>query len=414
MYSYKILDSESEAAYDNLTMLAAQICDTPVALITLLDPTRQWFKSALGIEIKETCRDVAFCDHAIKEKHRVTAIEDATKDARFAENPFVTEAPYVRFYAGAPILTPEGEALGTVCVIDTKPRKLSERAISTLQKLADQVMMLLELRKRNQLLIEEKNRSEAHISELEKFAYIVSHDLKSPLNNIFSLSSLLKDACAERLEESELRSLDFILESASSLGELIEGILHHYKSDSLPENEEETDLVRFFDKTTQLFGEQAQFTYAVPPSITKARFKTAPTQQILINLISNGINYNDAAVPQIDIIVNACDIGLAFSVTDNGRGIAEKDKEKIFELFTTLHTPDRDQRAGTGIGLATVQKLVHKSGGTIQVKSSPNDGSTFTFSIPASTAILKQTPPKGKARECRLSKCLIRTHLEVC
>ncbi len=121
---YRILDTEPERAFDDLTLLAARICDTPIALITLIDADRQWFKSRHGITVTETARSVSFCTHAIQQRD-VYIVEDAREHHRFRENPFVVGEPHIRFYAGAPLVTPDGHALGTLCVIDHVARSLN-------------------------------------------------------------------------------------------------------------------------------------------------------------------------------------------------------------------------------------------------------------------------------------------------
>jgi anti-sigma regulatory factor (Ser/Thr protein kinase) len=143
---YRILDTEPEQAFDDLTLIASQICGVPIALISLVDEDRQWFKSRVGVEVRETSRSVSFCAHAILQQGIFT-IADALTDERFCNNPFVKGEPHVRFYAGAPITTQDGYALGTLCVIDYVPRELTadqENALSALQR---QVSAQLELRR---------------------------------------------------------------------------------------------------------------------------------------------------------------------------------------------------------------------------------------------------------------------------
>ena len=143
---YDVLDTPPEQPLDDLTALAAYICRTPIALITLVDDKRQWFKSTFGFEARETSRDVSFCAHGLTATTPVV-VPDTTRDARFADNPFVTGGLQVRFYAAAPLRSPEGQALGTICVIDTVPRQLDEAQVAALQALSRQVMTQLELRR---------------------------------------------------------------------------------------------------------------------------------------------------------------------------------------------------------------------------------------------------------------------------
>ena len=145
--SYDILDTEAEVDFDKLTRLAAQICGTPIALISFVDENRQWFKAAHGLDTPETPREQAFCAHAILDKDSIFSVPDARADPRFSDNPLVTGTPHIRFYAGCPLVPEEGEALGTLCVLDREPRMLDARQQDALRILAQSVVVLLQTRK---------------------------------------------------------------------------------------------------------------------------------------------------------------------------------------------------------------------------------------------------------------------------
>jgi PAS domain S-box-containing protein len=157
---YAVLDTLPEQALDDLTALAAQICEAPIALISLVDERRQWFKSKVGLEVAETPRDVSFCAHALHQPD-LLIVPDTTQDERFAQNPFVLGEPGIRFYAGAPLVSPEGATLGTLCVIDRVPRTLTSAQEQALRVLARQVMTHLELRRHTRKLTESEERSRA-------------------------------------------------------------------------------------------------------------------------------------------------------------------------------------------------------------------------------------------------------------
>ena len=143
---YHILDTGTDQSYDDITILAAHICKVPIAMISLVDEVRQWFKSRLGVEQQQTPREVAFCAHAIL-RNEPFIVADATKDRRLADSALVTGEPHIRFYAGIPLINPEGLVLGTLCVIDRQPRRLTAAQQSALRALSRQVMALLELRR---------------------------------------------------------------------------------------------------------------------------------------------------------------------------------------------------------------------------------------------------------------------------
>ncbi len=167
LWEYGVLDTVPEEVFDDLTELAARICEAPIALITLVDEERQWFKSKVGVTLNETSREISFCAHAIHQPE-LFIVPDATQDHRFAKNPFVIADPKVRFYAGAPLVTPDGYALGTLCVIDKVPRELRPDQKQALRILARHVVSQLELRRRSHQLVDATKQREGIQKELDQ------------------------------------------------------------------------------------------------------------------------------------------------------------------------------------------------------------------------------------------------------
>ncbi|HVG41452.1 MAG TPA: GAF domain-containing protein [Chitinophagaceae bacterium] len=195
LYEYDILDTLPEKDFDYLTTIASQICDTPISLITLIDSSRQWFKSHHGLSIEETDKKYSFCAHAINMPYKMMVVPDARYDERFADNPFVTDEPKVVFYAGVPLVTEKGHALGTLCIIDKKPRTLSNKQNEALHALSNQVVKLLELRKNNKELSEIKEALEKSIdqyTQISKVAQVGGWEFDL-LKNKFNWTSITKE-----------------------------------------------------------------------------------------------------------------------------------------------------------------------------------------------------------------------------
>lgn len=378
LLSYKILDSEPEKDFDDITRLAAEICDTPVSVITLLDQDRQWFKSKIGLELEQTPRDVSFCGHAIQRPNENFIIENALDDERFRDNPLVTDGLKIRSYAGVPLVDPSGYALGTLCVIDSRAKKLEPYQVKALEKLANQVTKLLELRKNNYKLVESHNMLLQRYKDLESFSHVVSHDIKSPLNNITQLTQLFSEMYAENLDDQGKQMIGYIGTSAAELRKLVDGILEHYKYDTLDVSQREKIRLReFAGYIRSLLHAGDDIELILPPEYARFRSNKMAFGQILYNLLANAIKYNDKEKGVIEIGFEKRDGEVVVSVKDNGMGIPKEKFSKVFEIFATLGKTDRSGNKGTGIGLSTVQKLVAKLGGRIELESEPGVGTTF-------------------------------------
>jgi len=183
---YRILDTEPEKAFDDLALLASEICETPIAMISLVDAERQWFKARVGVTIRETSRSIAFCAHAITQRE-LFIVRDAAGDERFRDNPLVVSQPKLRFYAGAPLVTPDGYALGTLCVVDRVPRTLSPDQEAALQALKRQAEAQMELRRN---LFELRQALEARDQAEARQERLIG-ELREALDHVEKLSGLV-------------------------------------------------------------------------------------------------------------------------------------------------------------------------------------------------------------------------------
>jgi len=380
--SYLVLDTEAEEEIDNLTELASEICETPISLVSLVDEKRQWFKSKVGLEVNETSRDVAFCAHAINKTNGLLIVEDARIDKRFFDNPLVTSHPNVIFYAGVVLKSDEDLPLGTLCVIDNVPRKLSDKQIRSLKMISKQIMTLLNykksLRKQEELSIQllQKNL------ELESFASIAAHDLKSPLANIIGSANLFSEIYAKQIDEEGRVIIDIIEKSGQRLKSLIDGLLQFSKIDDLSLlTKTKVNLVKLVKDLTKLIGNKDNLKISLNTPLTSIETYPIILDQILINLFTNSLKYSNKKIAEIELNVSENSSHYLFVVKDNGPGIAKKDQSVIFNLFHTAASEDQYGNKGNGIGLATIKKIIEKIGGEIHVVSEEGQGAEFHFSI---------------------------------
>lgn len=379
--SYKILDTLPEDDYDAIAKIASGICNTPIALISLIDKERQWFKSNHGLKESETPRNLAFCAHSILNPDELFIVNDATKDERFFDNPLTTEKPNVIFYAGAPLNTSEGFPLGTLCVIDNKPNTLNKNQKESLKLLANQVVGLLELRKKNEEL-KAVNKKVTQLNEqLNNFAFRLTHDLKSPISGVNFLLSVLKEDHAKLFENTEAENyIDLITSRMVYMSTLIDEILEYSKVNT------ENIIYEYFNLEVILKSilSNIDFDHKIVLNSKDLNIDINSSKigfvQIFQNLISNSRKFSNKEKVCIEVDFKKDKQFYHFIYKDNGPGIEEQYWEKVFNMFETLENSNNEN---TGIGLATVKSIIERLGGKISLneREDGKEGVCFHFYI---------------------------------
>lgn len=378
--SYEILDTPAERDFDELTQLAAQICGTPISFISLLTNNRQWFKSKHGVEISETPRSKSFCRYTILQKD-LLEVQDTLDDKRFRQNQFVVNAPYIRFYASIPLISTSGYKLGTLCVMDTAPKQLTTEQRHALGVLSRQVVTHMELRLKQKQLEEEKQQLRGMNEKLDRFAQMVSHDLKEPIMNISTLVDWLQENLAQKDYASLADNLDLLQERASAMKALVEGLLQYamvHVNDLLKET---VDVRQMVQELIRKYGGSSKITAHVGTDLPVLMTDRILLQQVFANLISNAFKYHHRVDGNIWVDVEENTHNYTFCVRDDGPGIPEQHQKKVFNLFERL-LRDVDRTPGSGIGLATVKKIVEDMGGHTWIETPPGGGTSFLFTWP--------------------------------
>ncbi len=382
--AYKVLDTLPEKMYDDIVQIASFVCEMPIVLLSLVDDKRQFFKSKVGVEVTQTPIEYAVCHHAILSEEELFEVEDLRLDPRFENNPLVTEAPKMVSYFGVPLKNSEGISFGTLCVISQEePKKLSEDKKTILKKLAKQVLYLLELRRQNFELKRYQEEVDYYSKQMEEFAHTAAHDLRAPLRAIKSFLQLIEMKREGSVDDKEKKYFEFVYTNVDTMNQLIVDLLDYAKSDSKIDEKESIDLNAFLE---QIFHNLVEHHHSLDSNLV---IKLMPTiyysklalHMIFYNLIDNALKYRsqDRAL-EVKISYKSDLFHYYFEVEDNGIGIASEYYESIFKPFKRLHT--KSEYAGSGLGLATVKKIIQKLGGAITVKSVLGKGTAFLIAIP--------------------------------
>jgi signal transduction histidine kinase/CheY-like chemotaxis protein len=380
LFDYDVLDTEAEKIFDDLTQLAAQICNTPITLISLVDTGRQWFKSNVGLEAQETSRDIAFCAHVIHQKE-IFEIEDTLKDKRFFDNPLVTSTPNIRFYAGAPLVSPEGHTIGTLCVIDDKPNKLTQDQRHALEVLGRSVISQLELRKS----IKQLKQANEHKTE---FLSNMSHELRTPLNAIIGFSRLMLDnAKHHKLPVKFSEYIGHIDYSGRRLLSVVNSVIDLNKIEAgMMQVQIKTICIRTFIKDLEgmlaITANEKDVKFSVHISDllpTQLAIDQAKISQIITNLVHNAIKFTDSG-KWVKVKISFNNEQLMITVADQGEGISSIDQTKLFSKFQQVGQAKSNE--GSGLGLSITKGLIEILGGTINVLSTLGSGSIFKVMLP--------------------------------
>ncbi|MBA2922841.1 GAF domain-containing protein [Pseudomonas sp. P7] len=403
-----VLDSAPEKEFDDIVMIASTLCDVPVSLVSLVDRERQWFKACVGLDVRETHRDLAFCAHAILAPADVLIVEDAKLDSRFQNSALVLGPPHIRFYAGAPIIDDTGHALGTVCVIDTKPRKLTEQQRTALLALARQTSSLLQLRllrhqreyraeilekelaqaKVLNQLTEESLHHARRISSLGMVTASIAHDFNNILQALSASLQMIR-LRARRPGDVEQFS-DTGLQAVDQGRHLVSHLLSSVRLDSpnLVCLEVNARLEEMRDLLLRTATESIDLAFDLSAPNTVVMCEEAQLNAAVLNLLTNARDALGAAgriCISTRLVCVEGDVALAggnyivLSVTDTGPGIPVDLAAKIFEPFFTT----KERGKGTGLGLSQVREFAENAGGTVRVNTAPDKGTTVSLYLKA-------------------------------
>ncbi len=391
LLKYDILDTEPEADFDDIVRLASLLCDAEISLISLLDNQRQWFKAKIGLDATETSIDIAFCSHAIHQDH-VFEVSDASQDERFYDNPLVTGYPHIRFYAGQPLSSAQGYKLGTLCIIDRKPRQLGDQERYILKVLAKQVEKQLELRLKvkqmeESLAIIEEQKSDLQAVNLlqSQVLSVLSHDLRTPLASLEGVLDLFDNDLVGTQDLGEL--IQEIRPNLSQSMQQLEDVLNWVREQIQGQktNSQSFNMDSVADKSLSWVRENAQkkgvsLIKEIDPTL--AVYGDPDLVEIVLrNLLSNAVKFTNRG-DSVTLFAEPTTEQVYIGVRDTGVGITKENIERMLYgkgKFSSLGTA---REKGTGLGLVLCQTYLTKMNTHLQVMSVPNHGCNFYFLLP--------------------------------
>jgi signal transduction histidine kinase len=383
LHDAQVLDTAPEEDFDDIALLASEICGTPMGLVSLVDSDRQWFKAKIGLDVSEMHRDLSFCAYAVG-GHELLEVPDAATDARFSDNPLVRGDDNIRFYAGAPVVLDGSHSVGTVCVVDHVPRELTASQRRALRSLARHASVQLELRRYARHAGEIADRLRQLDRMKDSFLATVSHELRTPLSSIRGyLEMLLED---EFDAETSRRFLSVMQRNSDRLLKLIDDLLLVAKltDDTMQLDVTEIDLAEIAHHVTSGCRALAEHKQVKLSDRTEApvpaRGDAKRLSHALNHLVVNAIKFTG---PGGEISVNTTDRDEPeLVIADTGIGISADDLPHIFDRFYRTAAADTMAAPGPGLGLAIARSIIDAHHGSVHVESEPGIGTTVRLTLP--------------------------------
>ncbi|WP_213006960.1 GAF domain-containing sensor histidine kinase [Paractinoplanes toevensis] len=384
LHDYDVLYTAPEADFDDIAVLAAQLCRTPIAAISLVDGERQWLKASVGMDFCEVAREHSFCSHAIHAAREVMQVPDARLDPRFRNNPMVVAEPYVRFYAGAPLVTAGGQPLGTLCVIDSEPRLLNPAECAGLRTLARHVMAQLELRQYARGLDAANERLRDADRIKDEFISRVTHELRTPLTSINGYLEVLGDPESPPSENPQF--LDRIRRNSDRLIALVDDMLLAAQAgqSSLVLDRSVIDvaeLVRDAVARNRVLAEGRGLEIsAVAGEPVPVRADLQRLGQAVERLVLNAVKFTPRG--RITVTARADGDDAVLEVRDTGIGISAADQQRVLAPFRRAADAERREVQGAGLGLSIVKAIVDAHDGLLTIDSDPGHGTPISIHLP--------------------------------